>query len=379
MSLASTRPAALALALLAAAPSSAGAAVDAAGPLGGGTPGPVRQLFLDPVLSDARGGGRASFSARLESANSWSVPSAFVRDGRVVTVQLDAQGDALALALHLPWTLWQPGGWRERVSTTVSWRGTAFWGGFEDGGIEAWHHLVGAYNFQRQLYGRDAIHLRLGELGGARAFDLESAKLAWGDLGIGTQVRLVSGGASLVPGSAVGTARWAVAARLELKLPSGTLARAGGSGHPDAGLALLTTHELAPWAIVHGMLFGTITAPLASPVALQPRLFHGGIDLSLALLAWGFTFLVEDRWLTPLMEGGWTTVDGGDDEVFISSAYDALFRSHNQISFGLRRGPFTLALSEDFTLGSNPRARRTWFFSSNAPDTVLAFTFAAPL
>ena len=34
-------------------------------PLGGGTPGPIRQLFLDPALADARGQDRASFSARL--------------------------------------------------------------------------------------------------------------------------------------------------------------------------------------------------------------------------------------------------------------------------------------------------------------------------
>ena len=378
MSLASSH-AVLALALLAAVPRSAGAAPEATAPLGGGTPGPVRQLFLDPAAADARGVDRASFSARLESVNSWSVPSVFSRDGRAVAVQLDGEADALALAVELPWTLWRPGGWRERVFTIVSWRGTAFWGGFEDGGIEAWHHLAGAYNFTRERYGRDAIHLRLTELGGARAFDLESGRLAWGDLAIGTQVRLAEGGASLVPGGEAGTARWAVAARLELKLPTGSLARLGGSGHPDAGVVLLATRELTPWAVVHGMLLGTVTAPLASPVALQPQLFHGGVDVSLALLAWGFTFLIEDRWLTPLMEGGWNTQDGGDDDVFLSSAYDALFRSHNQISFGLRRGPFTLAFSEDFTLGSNPRAHRSWFFSSNAPDTVLAFTFSAPL
>jgi len=369
----------LALALLAATSSRADAAPEATAPLAGGTPGPVRQLFLDPVAADARGVDRASFSARLESVNSWSVPLVFTRDGRAVAVQLDDQADALALALQLPWTLWRPGGWRERVFSTVSWRGTAFWGGFEDGGIEAWHHLAGAYNFLRQRNGRDAIHLRLVELGGARAFDLESSRLAWGDLAIGTQVRLAEGGASLVPGAAAGTARWAVAARLDLKLPIGSLDRLGGSGHPDVGLVLLATRELTPWAVVHGMLLGTVTAPLASSVALQPQLFHGGVDLSLALLAWGFTFLLEDRWLTPLMEGGWKAQDGGDDDLFISSAYDALFRSHNQISFGLRRGPFTLAFSEDFTLGSNPRAQRTWFFSSNAPDTVVAFTFSAPL
>ena len=369
----------LALALLAAVPSHAAAATDAS-PLGGGTPGPVRQLFLDPALADARGSERVSFSARLESTNSWSVPCVFMRDGRAVVVQLDNQADALALALHLPWTLWRPGGWRERVSTTVRWRGTAFWGGFEDGGIEGWHHLVGAYNFSRKLYGRDAIHLRLTDVGGARAFDLESGRLAWGDLAIGTEVRLVEGGASLVPGASAGAARWALAARLELKLPTGSLGRVGGSGGPDAGLVLLATRELAPWAVVHGMVFGTITAPLASPVALQPRRASTPGSTSPWRCSRGGS---PSSWRTAGSRRSWRragqALDGGDDDLFLSSAYNALFRSHNQISFGLRRGPFSLAFSEDFTLGSNPRARRSWFFSSNAPDTVLAFTFTAPL
>jgi hypothetical protein len=72
-------------------------------------------------------------------------------------------------------------------------------------------------------------------------------------------------------------------------------------------------------------------------------------------------------------------LDDGNDSVFISSPAAALFRAHNQISVGIRRGPFTLAFSEDFTLGPNPRGARTWFYSSNAPDLVLALTFVLQL
>lgn len=354
-------------------------AAPAVAPLGLGTPGPFRQLFLDPTLADARAVATPSFSVRLESANSWSVPAYFGRGGRVVAVQNDVEADALVLSLRLPWSLAAPGGFRERVATTVGWRATAFWGGFEDGGIEAWHRLVGAYNFQRQLYPRDQIHLRLVELGGPRALDLESGRASAGDLVLATQALLAAGGRAQAAGSAADAPRWGVSARLDLKLPTGALSQAGGSGGFDAGVALLGSIELARWAVVHGMLSGTVTSPLASSVALQPRRFHAGVEVSLALLAGPVTFLLEDRYLSALMESGWTSLDQGDSDVFISSAYNALFRPHNQISAGLRWRGFTLSFSEDFTPGSNPRAQRKWFYDENAPDTVLALGFTLPL
>jgi len=354
-------------------------AAPAVAPLGLGTPGPFRQLFLDPALSDARAVASPSFSVRLESANSWSVPALFGRGGRVVAVQNDVEAEALVLSLRLPWTLLAPGGFRERLATTIGWRATAFWGGFEDGAIEAWHGLVGAYNFQRQLYPRDEIHLRLVEPGGPRAVDLESGRLSAGDLILATQALLASGGRAEAPGSAPDAPGWGISARVDLKLPTGALSQAGGSGGVDAGVALLGSVELSRWAVLHGMIFGTVTSPLASSVALQPRTFHAGVDLSLALLVGPVTLLVEDRYLSALMEGGWTSLDHGDDDVFISSAYMALFRPHNQISVGLRWRQLTASFSEDFTPGSNPRAYHSWFYDENAPDTVLAIGFTLPL
>ncbi len=352
----------------------------AAAPLGGGTPGPMRQLFLDPVLADARAVASPSLAVRLETANSWSVPALVSRAGHVVSVQQDVQADALAFAARFPWSALggAPGGWRARVATTFAWRVTAFWGGFEDGGIEAWHRLVGAYDFRRNLFPRDRVSLRLSEPG-ARAIDLGSSRIAPGDLAAGTQILLASGGASRVAGAAAGEPGWGVAARVDLKVPTGPLARAGGSGGVDGGVSLLGSVELARWAVLHGMLFGTAVSPLASDVALQPRRLHAGVDVSLVLLAGGWSMVVEDRCLSPLFEPGWTVLDGGDDGLYISSAAAALFRAHNQITVGVRRGRFTLAFSEDFTPGPNPRGARTWFYSSNAPDVVLALTYVLPL
>jgi hypothetical protein len=352
----------------------------AAAPLGGGTPGPVRQLFLDPVLADARAVGSPSLALRLEDANSWSAPVLVARGGRVVAVQLDTQADALALSARLPWSALggASGGWRARVASTFAWRLTAFWGGFEDGGIEAWHSIVGAYNFRRDLYPRDRVNLRLAERGGA-GFDLGSSRISPGDLVAGTQILFASGGSTRVRGGAPDEPGWGLSARLDVKAPTGSLARAGGSGGVDAGLSLLATVELAPWAVLHGLVFGTVVSPFASSIALQPRRLHAGADVSLVVLAGGWALAVEDRILSPLLEAGWTVLDGGNDALFLSSAAAALFRVHNQISVGVRRGPFALAFSEDFTPGPNPRGARKWFYSSNAPDVVLALTFVVPL
>jgi hypothetical protein len=371
-----------AVALLPAALLAAGAASharagapEAAAPLGIGTPGPVRQLLLDPVLADARAVTAPWVSVRLETVNSWSVPTRLRRGDRMVLARMDAQSDQLALAVRIPWSrVFGPGGFRERVATTFSWRLGVHWGGFEDGAIEGWHRLVGAFNFRRSRYPRDEIHLLLAEAGGATAFDLESATLAWGDLVAATQALLASGGASRVRGASPADPGWALAARFEIKAPAGSLARAGGSGGVDAGVSLLGSAELARWFVVHGMLSGRVVSPLASSISLQPRRFQGTAEVSAVLVLGGISLLVEDRLHSPLTEGGWTVVDGGRDDVFESSAGAALLRPHNQISGGIRCGPATLSLSEDFTLGSNPRSRQTWFYNQNAPDIVVALT-----
>jgi hypothetical protein len=370
----------LSLALLAASPAARADPSPLAAPLGIGTPGPIRQLFLDPLSADARAVGTPALTLRLETGNSWSVPTTVTRGGHTVQVQLDAQADAFSLAARLPWST-APGdeGWRKRVATTLAWRITGFWGGFEDGGIEAWHRLVGAFNFQRDRYPRDQLNLTLQEPGGPVAFDLRSGRISPGDLVVGTQVLLLSGGTSVVRGSAPADPRWGVAARLDLKAPTGALDLAGGSGGVDAGLVLLGTVELASWAVFHGMVLGTLTSPIRSDVALQPELFHYGFETSFVLMAGNFALVLEDRWLSQLMEDGWTVQDGGSNAVYISSAAAALFRQHNQISGGIRYRGFTVTFSEDFTLGSNPRALHDWYFDTNAPDVVLGFTFIQPL
>ena len=367
----------LPLALLAAgfASPARGGAPDAAAPLGIGTPGPVRQLFLDPVLADARAVTAPWVSVRLETVNSWSVPTRLARGGRVVFARTDVQSDQLALAVRIPWSkALGPGGFRDRVSTTFSWRLGVHWGGFEDGGIEAWHGLVGAYNFMRSRYPRDEIHLALAEVGGATAFDLESASVAWGDIVAATQALVIAGGASRVRGAGPADPAWAMSARFELKAPAGSLGRAGGSGGVDAGLSLLASAELARWIVVHGMLSGRVVSPLGSPIPLQPRRFQGTAEFSAVFLVGRLSLIVEDRVHTPLMEGGWTVLDGGRDDVFQSSAGAALLRVHNQISGGIRYGPVTFSISEDFTPGSNQRSRKKWFYNQNAPDVVVALT-----
>src|SRR5512140_3649703 len=113
-------------------------------PLGVTTPGPIRQLFLDAVLTDARAVLRPGLQLRLETANSWSVPTVMVRGTDTMMVQTDVQADSLVLSAVIPWSLRGGGeGWRGRVASTVGWRLTELWGGFEDGGLEAWHHPIG--------------------------------------------------------------------------------------------------------------------------------------------------------------------------------------------------------------------------------------------
>ncbi|HET9599810.1 MAG TPA: hypothetical protein VFP65_29820 [Anaeromyxobacteraceae bacterium] len=366
----------LALLLLLAAPP--GGASPLTDPLGTGTPGPIRQLFLDPVLADARAVDRPSLAARLELANSWSVPTLLQRGGQVAVVQLDAEAEAVAVSGRLPWSrlLGSADGWPGRIASTLTWRATYFWGGFTDGGIEAWHHLIGSYNFQRQLYPRDHLHLTLAEPSGARAIALDAATFAAGDAVLGTQALLASGGESSLD---EGRPAWGLATRLDVKLPLGSLSRAGGSGGFDAALSLLASGEVTSWLVLHGRASAGVVSPLASSIALQPRRFQGSLEASVVGVWKGWGLVVEDRLVSPLMESGWISVDGGDDGLFVSSASNAMLRWHNQISVGVRRGGVTLSFGEDFTPGYNPRGEFSWFYNSNAPDVLLTLSWSREL
>ncbi len=371
---------ALLLALAAAPPSARADAPVLSLPLGVTTPGPIRQLFLDPILTDARAVTRPSLQLRLESANSWSVPSDLVRGTETMHVQTDAQADALVLWAVVPWSLGgDAGGWRGRIATTIGWRLTEFWGGFEDGGIEAWHKLIGSTNFMRDRYPRDHVHVQFAGDGGA-GIDFGSSRLAWGDLVLGTQALLSSGGTSGVRGAAPDDPSWGIATRLDVKVPVGALSRAGGSGGWDTALSMLASVELAPWLVVHGRATAALFSPLDAAVPLQPRTFHAAGEVSVVLLAGSWAFVLEDRLVSPLFDGsGWAVADGGSDDFYLASPAAALFRAHNQISGGIRYGRTTLSLSEDFTPGANPRGVAHWFYNSNEPDVVLALTVVLPM
>jgi hypothetical protein len=361
---------------VAAVPAARADAPPLAAPLGVTTPGPIRQLFLDPTIADARAVSRAGLQLRLETANSWSVPTVMVRGADTMKVQNDVQADGLVVSGVIPWSLGAAGaGWRDRIATTVGWRLTEFWGGFEDGGIEAWHRFIGSTNFLRDRYPPDHVNLQFASADGRTALDLHSARFAWGDLVVGTQALLAAGGQSGIRGANAGDPSWGVAARLDLKLPIGALDRAGGSGGFDAALSALASVELARWIVVHGRASAALFSGFSADVPLQPRTFHWSAEASVVLIAGGWAFVLEDRLVSPLFDGnGWTVLDGGNDDFYIASAAMALFRTQNQITGAIRYGRFTFSFSEDFTPGSNPRSRARWFYNSNAPDVVVALS-----
>jgi len=204
---------------------------------------------------------------------------------------------------------------------------------------------------------------------GGTAFDLGGAPvLAVGDLALRNQITLAE------------AASWGVAARLDLKVPVGSLASAGGSGGFDAGAGLLATLEPTDWLTLHGLVALSAFSELACTCSLQPKTWHFTGEIS-AAASWGkTTFLIEDRALSPLFPGGWNRnpPTNGDDGL-LSSGFFADFRVHNQVTFAVRRGRFTVWLSEDFTPGPNPRSTLSWAWSSNAPDILLGLSFTQPL
>lgn len=352
-------------------------------PLGLRTQGTLRELFLDVVAGDARPQTAVLFEVRWAMANDWGgdLPSVFQRGAESVVHDLDEQADSLTLTARVPWSrLLGPGPsliagrplW-ERLSTTFEARGTLHWGGWSDGPIEAWHSLSGAYNFHRDRAARNDINLYLGSRGGATAFDLHSARLALGDLVLRNQLTLVEGGISAGALTPAGELRpaWAVALRLDVKAPVGLLSRLGGSGGWDGGLALLATAEVTHWLTLHGLAALSAVSAWNSAIALQAKPWHGTAEISVVVALGGWAFFVEDRVVTPLLMPGWTREEAGGNDGLLASSSFALFRAHNQLSFGVRRGSLSFWLSEDFTPGSNPRSNLKWLYNSNAPDVVL--------
>lgn len=334
-------------------------------PLGLRTQGPLRELFLDMTGADARSIERPELDVRYSVANTWNEPMTLLRGPDVAQQEMDEQADSVAVRARTPWSRWLGPAWA-RFSTAIEGRLTLHWGGYTDRAIEAWHSLVGAFNYQRSSYPRNQVHLVFSDDGGT-AFDVQGTTLAFGDVAVRNQITVVESPTS------------ALAVRVDFKLPTGSLSAAGGSGGFDAGVGLLGTADLTGWLTVHALAFASRFSGLSASTALQPREWHFGGELSLAA-SWGATtFLLEDRVLSPLLQAGWSRVESGGDDGLLSSGYFADFRAHNQISFGIRRGRFSAWLSEDFTPGTNDRSTLSWGWTSNAPDVVVGLAFTQPL
>jgi hypothetical protein len=371
------------LACLAALPAAAGllvgaplpaAAVDPAAarpradrPLGVDTPGVLRQLILDLPLEDARPAGRA-LDVRWVVANDWSTPTTLTRGGRTVLVQLDEQADRLSLALRLPWSdLAGDGPVTRRLATTLEWRVTRRSGGFTDGAIEWWHQAIGSEPFERGSHPRDAVALHLGEPGGATVADLTGPVLSVGDLAARTALFLAGGDGAAGP--------WALALRLDVKLPLGRPAELGGSGGADAGLGLATSVALLPWLTLHAQGAARRVSPLAGGLPLRLRPWQLGADASLVAWRGAWALLLEDRWSSALFERGWTVAGPGEQ----GDALMAVTRTQNQVTVGLRWRAATAWISEDWTPGSRPEVGWRWFYDTGAPDLAAGVSLTFPL
>jgi hypothetical protein len=346
------------------------------GPLGVGTPGTFRQLFLEMPLSDARPvGGGGSLDLRWWLANDWSVPTQLSKGSHIVWAQQDQQADVLQLSVTLPWSRFSGQGWAARWQTTAEIRLIEHWGGWTDGPIESWHELIGSTDFERQFYPRNAVHLRLAEENGTTLANVHHAQLALSDLALRTQCLLMEGAPR-----PDGRVPWAVAVRADLKLPTGRLALLGGSGGVDAGLGLTSTVAPASWFTLHGQGAVRLVSPLPHGFPLQPEQVQWGLDLSAVVrIRNRVALILEDRLSSPLFRGGWALPASVSDPE--ATTYYGMFRPYNQISGGLRVGELTIFFSEDFTPGkrlpNDPGPR--WFYNSNSPDVMLGLAWTRRL
>jgi hypothetical protein len=346
------------------------AAASADAPLGVVTPGPLRGLFLDMPLADARGPARTMLELRWSMANSWSMPTTLTRGAKAVEVQLDAQIEALQLTVAIPWRRFSTSALAGRLSTLFEARALAIWGGWSDGGIEAWHGLVNTTNFKRHQWPRDRVAVRLAEAVGPHLLDVHSARLALGDVVLRSALRLA--GASRDEA----TSRWTLALRLDVKLPTGSPGRLGGSGGVDGGVGAAATFLATRWLTAHALASARAVSDLPRKIALQPRRFQAGLDLSLVARLGGITVLLEDRISSPLFEDGWRLP--ASEETPAAAGWYALFRPHNQVSVGLRWRELTAFFCEDFTPGGRLATDdgADWFYVSNVPDVVFGMAWA---
>ena len=254
-------------------------------PLGVGTQGSFESLFLEVILSDGRRRLRPELELGWTLANDWSIPTSVTRGNQTVRFQTDEQTDSLSVSWWMPWawvlgagpSMGEAGLW-ERLSSNFELQVTEHWGGWSDRPIEWWHQLIGSNTFERPLYPLNQVNLSLVDVNTGQGVNIRSARFALGDLVLRTQFLIAEGGNSAVT---AGRSRWGLSVRFDLKAPTGSPERLGGSGGWDAGLAFLGTVELASWVTLHAMVAVSAFSALALPVPLQPRPWHYTVEFSL--------------------------------------------------------------------------------------------------
>jgi hypothetical protein len=366
---------AIVLVLLAAAPApAAGTNPVGQDPLGVRVPGSLRDLFLDVVQWDARAVRDLRIEVAWATANDWSTPTTLARGGELAQVRLDEQADSLLAAVRVPWGVVlgaPPASFLHRLATALEVRATVHWGGWMDGPLQAWHSLWAYNDFARPAFSPNEVHLALHADPGTGPVSIDQATFAFGDVVLRNQLLLWQGGEPLVPGP---EARAGVSLRLDLKVPTGSLSRMGGSGGWDVGLGLLGTWQVAEWLVGHAILSGSYLSPLPSSLPLQPRSWQASAGLSLVVLLGDWSLILEDRWTTSAFAWGWDFVEVNPAWNLQTSAWNAVSMPQNQIYAGVRFGPVTLWFTEDFTPGYVPGLGPTWFYDTNAPDVAIGLT-----
>lgn len=363
----------LAVALLLAGPGAV-KAEPSQGPLGVRTPGTLRDLFLDVVQWDAREVTALRVDVGWSMANDWSTPTTLTRDGQVVEVRLDEQSDSLTAAFRLPWGLVlgaTEGSFARRLATAIELRGTWHWGGWSDAAIEAWHHVFSFNDFARPTLPRNQTHVELRRPLSNAPVSIQGSTFAFGDVVLRNQLLLWQGGEPLRAGP---DARAGVSLRLDVKAPTGSLSRMGGSGGWDVGLGMEGTWQATSWLVGHAIVAGSFWSGMSGGLPLQPRAWHGSVGLSLVAMVGEWSFVLEDRWATAPFQAGWTFVETNPEWNMQSSAYTAVTHPQNQITGSVRWGPLAFWFMEDFSPGQVPGLGPKWFYDTNAPDLAIGLT-----